>query len=109
MSFATLLSNTCTIRRKSLGAADAHGHAVETWADSTTGVPCRLVTTGGNEKQANELIVIADYKLICGSSVDVTERDRIEIDSVEYDILLVSSIYGASSVHHQELKIRMIR
>jgi len=109
MSFSTLLSNTCTIRRKSLGAADAHGHAVETWADNATGVPCRLVAAGGNEKQRDELIVIADYRLICGADVDVTERDRVEIASVEYDVLLVASVYGGAAVHHKELQLRMVR
>jgi len=67
------------------------------------------VSAGGSEKQSDNLVVVADYKLICGAGVDVTERDRVRVDSVDYEILLVACIYGGATMHHKELQLRMIR
>ncbi len=53
-------------------------------------------------------LVVADYKLFVGD-VDITEQDRIIIDSLTYEILLVENYADGSSDHHKQCWLRISR
>ena len=108
MSFADLLINTATIRRYTPGAIDPYGNPAETWADHIVGEPCRLMATKGIEVKVGAAVVIADYQLFI-DHVDVTEQDRVVVDGVTYEILLVGHRQDSDNVHHLELLMDTVR
>ena len=108
MSFEDLLINTCTIQRYMEGAADAYGTPVKTWAAHISGKDCRLMAGKGREVMVGAEVVIADYTLFI-EDVDITEQDRVIIDSVTYEVLLVADKQNGSDDHHKECFMRAVR
>ncbi len=108
MTYATLLINTATIQRYTAGAQDAYGNPAKTWANHLVAEPCRLASAGGREVQAGTEVVIADYQLFLGD-VDVTEQDRVIVDGVTYEILLVENRQDGVGSHHKETLLRVVR
>ena len=108
MSLADLLINTCTVLRYDDGGIDDYGHPVKEWGDHLTEQPCRLMSTSGREINTGTEIVLANYKLFL-PVVDVTERDRIVLNTVTYEVLLVSHIQDGSSAHHLECDLQVVR
>ncbi len=115
MTFATLLINTCTVQRFTAGAQDGYGRPAETWAAHLTGEPCRLMagigrgnTGTGEEIRVGAEVVEADYLLFIGD-VDITEQDRVVIDSVEYEVLLVANRQNGTADHHKECRMKPVR
>lgn len=108
MSFVSLLINTCTVERYTIGAADAYGIPAKTWANHLTDEACRLMATTGREVLVGAEVVIADYKLFIGD-VDITEQDRVVIDSITYEVLLVEDKQDDSASHHKECAMRVVR
>lgn len=109
MSFDSLLIDLCTIQRYSEGAADDYGNPILTW-DLTYLVDerCRLTTSSGREIKIGAEIVVADYKLFL-SDVDITEQDRVVVDSITYEILLVQDYADHTSDHHKQAWLRVSR
>lgn len=111
MSFESLLINTCTIRRNTPGIADDYGQPTASWGDHLTGQACRLEASpalGGREIKVGAEVVIADYRLFIGD-VDITERDRVIIDSITYEILLVEVYSDSVNAHHKTCWLRVVR
>ena len=108
MSFADLLVNTCTIYRFTEGAADSYGNPVKTWNDLHTDEPCRWSTPSNREVKVGAEVVIADLILFL-ADIDVTEQDRVLLDSLTYEILSVIRRQSSSTGHHKELMIRVIK
>ena len=108
MSYTSLLIKNCTVERYTEGAPDDYGPPVLTWADHLTDEPCRLTSGGGREIKVGAELVVADYKLFVGD-VDITEQDRIIIDSLTYEILLVENYADGSSDHHKQCWLRISR
>jgi len=108
MSYTSLLIDTCTTRRYSTGAADAYGNPTETWADYLTDQPCRLNIISGVELKVGAELVIANYQLFV-EDIDITEQDRVVIDSVTYEILLVKEYQDSSNGHHKQCLLRVSR
>ena len=113
MSYTSLLINTCTAQRNTAGAQDAYGTPADTWADHLTDIACRLKTGVGGEGGGMEVtvgaeVVIADYKLFLGD-VDITEQDRVIIDSITYEVLLVTDKQDGTGSHHKECFMRVVR
>lgn len=112
MSFTDMLVNSCTIQRYTEGDADAYGTKVKEWADHLTGQACRLMAGGqsgkGREVYVGAEVVIANYTLFIGD-VDITEQDRIIVDSVTYEVLLVADKQDAIDSHHNECYMRAVR
>lgn len=84
------LPDVCTIQRRQ-EVSDGGGGITTTWQDQQANVPCRLSPVGGGEvgltgarieDEATTLITVA-------WDVDVTERDRLLIEDVTYDVQLV--------------------
>lgn len=116
MSFATLLISVCTVRRYTAGAQNPYdGRPAETWADHLTDEPCRLMagvgrgnTGTGMEVRIGAKLVVADYILFIGD-VDITEQDRVIIDTVEYEILMVANRQNGTTGHHRECYLKTVR
>ena len=108
MTYASLLINTCTVKYFTEGAADSYGNPAKTWSDRLTDEPCRLTATGGREVQVGAEVVIADYKLFLGD-VTIIEQDRVIIDSVTYEVLLVTDRQDGTGSHHKECFLRTVR
>ena len=108
MSYTSLLIDTCTTQRFTEGAVDAYGNPALTWADYLTDEACRLVASSGREIKVGAEIVVADYKLFLGD-VDITEQDRVVIDSLTYEILLVQDYADHTASHHKQVWMRISR
>jgi len=107
MSFAGLLIHTCTIQRFTEGAPDAYGNPALAWADHLT-EDCRLAESSGREIKVGAELVIADYKLFV-ESIDITEQDRVVIDGLTYEILLVQDYSDNAASHHKQCWMRISR
>lgn len=108
MSYTTLLIDTCTVRRFTAGAPDNYGHPAETWADHLTDQACRLMATSGVEVKVGAEVVVADYKLFL-LDIDITEQDRVIVNSITYEVLLVSDRQDGIADHHKECLLVTVR
>ena len=81
---------------------------VNTWADQLADEPCRLMTGIGKDLKVGAEVVVADYNLFLGD-VDITEQDRVEIDSITYEVLLVQDRQNGIGSHHKECLMRTVR
>jgi hypothetical protein len=107
MSFDSLLINTCTTRRYVAGIPDAYGNAILAWADELVGEPCRISYPSGKQIQRGTEIVPVDMVLFL-NDVNVTEADKVLVDTVEYEILFVARIQNGFGGHHLELSLKRI-
>lgn len=108
MSFDSLLIDICTVQRYTEGAVDDAGHPTLTWADHLTNEPCRLTTANGKELKVGAELVVADYRLFLGD-VDIIEQDRVVIDSLTYEVLLVEIYADHTADHHKQCWLRISR
>lgn len=108
MSFADLLIDVCTIKRFNDTGTDDYGRPTGTWDDHLPNKDCRLQSVTNKEVVIGAEVVIADYKLFI-NDLDITEQDRIVIDSITYEILSVAVRKDSSSAHHKELLMRTVR
>ncbi len=108
MSFASLLINTCTVQRNTPGAGNDYGWPAESWADHLPDIDCRIMPLEGVELRIGAEVVIAEYKLFL-NDVDITEQDRVVLDSITYEVLLVKDIQNGVSDHHKECMLRAVR
>ena len=107
MSFDSLLINTCTTRRYVAGIADSYGNATPAWNDELTDEPCRISYPKGMQVQRDTEVIPVDAMLFMGD-VDVTEYDKVIVDTVEYEILFVGIIQNGFGGHHKELSLKRI-
>jgi hypothetical protein len=108
VSFTDLLINTCTVKRWNPTGTDEYGNSTGSWDDHLIDQNCRLMASSGREIMVGAEVVIADYKLFIGD-VDITERDRVVLDSTTYEVLLVAPRQDSSSEHHLECYLRVVR
>ena len=103
MSFESLLNATATIQRATK-TKDSLSGVVETWADNATGVPCRVVQLSGREQQLRGAEgVISSHRVFFKLAVDVTEKDRVVVADLTYDVNFVSP---TSKPHHLEVLVK---
>lgn len=108
MSFTSLLINICTVQRNTPGIVDDYGIPTPSWGAHLTDESCRLMATNGREVMVGAEVVIADYKLFIGD-VDITEQDRVILDSATYEVLFVMDKQDSSGDHHKECLMRTVR
>jgi len=110
MSFADLLINTCTIYEDTGAAPDGYGNVIPSWTAvaGLSGIDCRLMASTGREIMIGAEVVIADYKLFLNDIV-ITERNRVLLDSIYYEVLLVTDRQDSDNVHHKEVYLRTVR
>jgi hypothetical protein len=108
MSFESLLIHTCNVSRYSEGAVDAYGQPAQTWATVYTALPCRLIPSGGREVKRDLQVVISDWTLHLAADVTITEKDRIVVDNISYEVLLVKLRNDSATSHHLELILQKV-
>jgi hypothetical protein len=108
VSYTDLLINTATIRRFTVGAQDAYGNPVKTWANHLVNQPCRYSEPKNNEIKVGAEVLIYDLDLFM-NDVDVTAQDRVVLNSETYEILGVKSRQNGTAAHHKELAIRTVK
>jgi len=109
MSYDSLLIHTCTTQRYPAGGAiDSYGNPATVWANELENQDCRLVAAPGTELKVGAEIVVADYKLFV-KSIDITERDRVVIGELTYEILLVQDYADSATSHHKQCWLRISR
>jgi len=108
MAYTDLLINTCTIKRLVQGpGVDSYGNPDVSWTD-VLNQACRLSSPKGREIKVGAEVVIADYLLFL-EDIDITEQDRVVIDSVTYEVLLVVRRQNGVGDHHVEAYLRTVR
>jgi hypothetical protein len=108
LSYDDLLINTCTIQRYTEGAIDNSGRPARAWADHLADEPCRWSKPKNNEIRIGAEVLVYDLDLFVGD-IDVTNQDRVVLDSETYEILGVKDRQDISAAHHKELAIRVVR
>ena len=111
--FADLLINTATILEDSGAAVDAYGTVTPSWTAALVDIPCRLTANTGAGGMGREVmigaeVVIANYKLFL-EDIEVTEQNRVRIDDVDYEVLMVSRVQNGTTGHHKECLLRVVR
>jgi len=106
MSFSGLLNTTCTIELNT-PAQDGSGQEIASWATAASSVPCRVdALTGGVTDTSDSIFDLATHRIFLENPSGVTittQNHRIDISSVKYRILLVSSMIDFSGEHHLQL------
>jgi len=108
MAFADLLISTCIVSRYSSVSSDAYGQPIKTWVNIPPWRPCRLSMASGKEIQVGAEVVLADAKLFIGD-VDITEKDRVVIGPLTYEVLFVATVQDGAGDHHKECYLRVVR
>ena len=108
MSFSYLLKDTCFTERFTSTTEDDYGAPVKVWAENLVDEPCRLVSGAGREVTVGAQVVIAEYRLFVGDC-DITEQDRVTVNEILYEILLVVSRADGTHGHHKECLLRCVR
>ena len=108
MSFSYLLKDTCFTERFTSTTEDDYGAPVKVWTENLVDEPCRLVSGAGREVTVGAQVVIAEYRLFVGD-IDITEQDRVTVNEILYEILLVISRADGTHGHHKECLLRCVR
>ena len=106
--FRNLLINLCTVQRYVPGVADAYGAPVKAWVDFLVDQPCRLSSPSGRQVQRSTEVVPVDALLFI-EEVDVTEADRVVVDSISWEILFVAPLQDGAGSHHLELGLKRVK
>lgn len=111
MSFISLLNKTCTIQTNT-PSQDSSGQKVESWANTTTGVACRIEPIGGGlQRKPTEVFEAATHTLFLikpSTPTIITKDHRIVISSDNYKILLVQELYADVLIDHLEIILELI-
>jgi len=108
MAFETLLINTCDIERFTEGVVDSYGTPGKIWAVEHGNEPCRHVSGKGREVRIGQEVVIVYDQLFVGD-IDITEQDRVVIDTVTYQILAVVFRQDGFGAHHKQCYLEMVK
>ena len=108
MTFTTLLINTCTVERFTNSGDTNFGNPTKVWADHLTAQACRLSDASGRESQGSTESTQVDEVLFM-QDVDVTEADRVTVDSVLYEIVFVTDKQDSDNNHHKELGLVRVK
>ena len=108
MTFANLLIDTCDIQRFTEGAIDDYGQPSKTWETLHEDEPCRHVSGKGREVKIGQEVVIIYDELFVGD-IDITEQDRVVIDTVTYQIVAVVFRKDGIGSHHKQCYLEVVK
>ena len=110
MSYTSLLINTCTINKMSQAAPpDSYGNPTVTWTP-VAGVACRWSTPSNREVKVGAEVVLADLQLFLGADTDITEQDRVVLDTgATFEVLSAADRQNGTVNHHVECLMRTVR
>lgn len=86
---ADTLTDLCSISRPT-DAADAFGGQMRTWATVATNVACRIAPETRRpveEAREGRFATIGDYVVTLPAGQDITERDRVVIGGLTYEVI----------------------
>lgn len=105
MSFSSLLIQSCAIQSKS--TVQSGYEQSNSWADVSTGVPCRkdsvpvkISDTGVRSNSDDDLFFFLP-------GVTIERGNRIVLDGDNYDVIDVNKVYGRRAIHHLEVTARI--
>lgn len=108
MSIANYFNKTCTIYKRTLGATNEYGERA--WTETSSNISCALqpVTRLGEGYEITEAgkTVISTHIIYCATTVDITEGDKVVIDSSTFQVLLVSD--DAGRAHHLKVHVKEV-
>jgi hypothetical protein len=91
----------------------ASGQKVQSWANSVTGVKCRIDAWGGQEQIAPSMVYErATHVLFLRNPSTITldvGQHRVVLDSITYNILLVKRLYEFTDLSHLEVLLEIVR
>jgi head-tail adaptor len=108
MSYSGLLNITCIVQELT-ESQSATGKITQAWADSVTGVKCRIDTAYGRETLTTTgKFAVATHKLFIEYSAGLLDEktNRIKIGTNIFDILMVADAGGQN--HHFELLLQRV-
>lgn len=108
MTFAALLINTCTVERATNSGDTNFGNPTKAWTNHLADQACRLSGQTGREAQNSTEVTQVDEVLFM-QDVDVTEGDRVTVDSVLYEIVHVTTKQDSAGDHHKELDLVRVK
>lgn len=104
MSFDALLDKTCAIRR--VTTVNDGPEPSEIWADVATGVKCRISMLRAIELAQLHQTLSITHRLYLPHGTDITNDDRVVLDSTTYEVEMVNTNPG-SKQHHVEALIKV--
>ena len=108
MTFATLLINTCDVESFRETGTDGYGHPTGIWETIYTNEPCRHVSGKGVEIKVGQEVVIVYDELFIGD-INITEQDRVVIDSRTYQVLSVLFRQDGVGIHHKHCFLEVVK
>jgi len=66
------------------------------------------ISGAGTDVLVGAKVIIADYTLFIGD-VDITEQDRVVIDGITYEVVIVASMQNGTAAHHKECGLKVVR
>ena len=103
---ADYFPDTCTIQTVSL-ASDGMGGQTETWANTYTGVSCRLMPQQrgqGEELQANQVQATTEWILSVAYNQTIDETMRVVHNSETYEVVAIHDTHSWVSAKRARLR-----
>jgi SPP1 family predicted phage head-tail adaptor len=101
------LYNVAATRKTRTVAQNGFGASSETWTGSTT-IRCRIWPVKASERaMAGSVGAEYTHYAVCDFSTEISESDRLVVDSTIYHVLTVSNAAGQN--HHLKLTLREVK
>jgi hypothetical protein len=87
-----------------------HGNDVDDWDNATSRAltGCSVQPGGGNEDRDNRDAITTVWTVYADLGADVTDRDRVEVNGVRYDIDGPIRRYETGVLDHLEIPLRNV-
>tara|TARA_Y100001958_G_C20793760_1_gene260045 strand:- start:143 stop:490 length:348 start_codon:yes stop_codon:yes gene_type:complete len=106
----SLLNESITIQRLSGSSVDDRGLSTSTWSDSSSNVQARIIRNNNVSESRSDFRVSdnTEFAVIVQGDVDVTVKDRLEIETDEYyEIESVNKVKDRfGNTFYKELRIQ---
>jgi len=104
MAYLDQLKHTVEVWRRSAGAQNDYGEAIDTWA-KITDITCLVQPKGGNvAREESGILITSTHKLFCLIGTNIRVGDKIKYSSKFFDVLNVKDAAGQN--HHLESDLR---
>ena len=108
MTFDSLLINECDIQEFTETGTDDYGRPTGNWTPTYENEPCRHVSGKGREIKVGQEVVIIYDELFLGD-VEITEQDRVVIDTITYQVLSVLFRQDGFGAHHKHCFLEIVK
>ena len=108
MTFDSLLIHTCDIESFTETGTDDYGRPTGNWTPTYENEPCRHVSGQGREIKVGQEVVIVYDQLFLGD-VEITEQNRVVIDTVTYQVLSVVFREDGFGAPHKHCYLEVVK